>query len=55
VLLIRRILMCLGRPDPHPDPLVTNADPVPAPDPDPSIIRRNSKKNVDLNSSVTSL
>ncbi len=30
-----RILMCLGLPDPHPDPLVRGKDPPPDPHPDP--------------------
>ncbi len=39
--------MVLGLPDP--DPLVRGVDPDrdPAPDPDPSIIKQNSKKNLD--------
>jgi hypothetical protein len=42
-------------PDPHPDPLVTSADPAPDPDPDPSIIKKNSKKHLDLYCFVISL
>jgi hypothetical protein len=33
-----------GLPDPHPDPLVTSMDPAP----DPSIIKKNSQKNLDF-------
>jgi hypothetical protein len=36
--------MFLGLPDPHPDRLVTSTDPAP----DPSIIKQNSKKNLDF-------
>jgi hypothetical protein len=39
-----RIRMFLGLPEPHPDPLVTSTDPPP----DPSIIKQNSKKNLDF-------
>jgi hypothetical protein len=38
--------MFLGLPDPHPDPLVTSTDPDPALD--LSIIKQNSKKNLDF-------
>ncbi len=37
-----------GLPDPHPDPFVTSTDP------DPSIIKKNSKKNLDFYCLVTS-
>ncbi len=42
--------MFLGLPDPHPDPLVTSTDLAldPATAPDPSIIKQNSKKNIDF-------
>jgi hypothetical protein len=43
--------MFLGLPDPHPDPIVTSTDPAP----DPSIIKQNSKKNLDFYCFVTSL
>ncbi len=42
----------LGLPDPHPDLLDTSKDPDPAPD--PSIISKNSKKNLDFYCFVTS-
>jgi hypothetical protein len=48
---IRRIHMFLGLPDP--DPLVRDTDP--APDPDPSIIKQNSKENIDSYCFVTSV
>jgi hypothetical protein len=44
VLWIRRFS---GLPDPHPEPLVTSKDP------DPSIIKQNSKKNLDFFCFVT--
>ncbi len=42
--------MFLGLPDPHPDLLVTITDLAldPATAPDPSIIKQNSKKNIDF-------
>jgi hypothetical protein len=47
--------MFLGLLDPDPDPLVRcmDPDPDPAPDLDPSIICKNSKKNLDSNYFVT--
>ena len=45
------IHMFLGLPDP--DPLVRDTDP--APDPDPSIIKQNSKENIDSYCFVTSV
>ncbi len=44
--------MFLGHKDP--DPLVRGMDPDPAPDSAPSIIKQNSKKNLDFYSFVTS-
>ena len=41
------IHMFLGLPDPHPDTLVRDMDP------DPSIIKQNSKKNIDSYCFVT--
>ncbi len=41
----------LGLSDPHPDPLATSTDPAL----DPSIIKQNSKKNLDFYCFVTSL
>jgi hypothetical protein len=38
-----------------PDPLVRGTDPASDPDPDPSIIKQNSKKNLDSCCFVTSL
>ncbi len=46
---IRGIHMFLGLADPHPDPLVRYMDP------DPSIISKNSKKNIDSYCFVTSV
>ncbi len=46
---IGRIRMYLGLPDPHPDPLVTSTDPAP----DPSIIMKDSKKNLEFYCSLT--
>jgi hypothetical protein len=43
--------MFLGLPDPHPDPLGTSTDTAQ----DPSIIKHNSKKNLDFYCFVTSL
>ncbi len=45
--------MFLGLQDPDPDPLVRGMDPHPALDPDPSIIMKNSKKNLDSSYFVT--
>jgi hypothetical protein len=45
--------MFLGLLDPDPDPEVRGMDPDPALD--PSIIKKNSKKNLNSNSFVTSL
>ncbi len=47
---IHRIHMFLDHKDPDPDPLVRGMDPAP----DPSIISKNSKKNIDFYSFVTS-
>ncbi len=50
--------MFLGLLDPDPDPLIRGVDLDPAsapdPDPDPSIIKQNSKKNLDFYCFVTS-
>jgi hypothetical protein len=46
--------MFLGPLDPDPDPLVRGMDLDTAPDPDPSIICKNSKKNLDSYCFVTS-
>jgi hypothetical protein len=48
---IRKIHMFLGLTDPDPDPLVRDTDP----NADPSIIKQNSKKNIDIYCFVTSL
>ncbi len=42
--------MFLSLPDPNPDPFIRGVDP----DPDPSIIKQNSKKNLDSYCFVTS-
>ncbi len=47
---IHRIHMFLGLLDPDADPLVRGLDPAP----DPSIIKQNSKKNLDFYCFVTS-
>ncbi len=49
---IRPIRMFLGLLDPDPDPLVRGMDP--GQDPNPSIIKQNSKKNLDSYCLVTS-
>jgi hypothetical protein len=40
--------MFYGPSDPHLDRLVTSTDPAPDPASDPSIIKQNSKKNLDF-------